>query len=107
MSVKVYYILNARMPTERAHGIQVAKMYEAMRASGMDVTVIIPRRKNAIQESGAPTMGYPDVSVVSLRVWDLYTRGRIGFLVGSSSFMVVRMVFIAKNFAVSVSWCIR
>ena len=34
MSVKVYYILNARMPTERAHGIQVAKMYEAMRASG-------------------------------------------------------------------------
>ncbi len=46
----IYYVANARMPTEKAHGIQIAKMCEAlgMRAS---LELIIPSRHNPIKES--------------------------------------------------------
>jgi hypothetical protein len=29
--MKIFYIANARMPTEKAYGIQIAKMYEAFK----------------------------------------------------------------------------
>lgn len=41
---KIYYLANARMPTEKAHGIQIAKMSEALRAAGADLTLVVPRR---------------------------------------------------------------
>jgi len=44
--IKIYYIANARMPTEKAHGIQLAKMCEAFMAQGADVELILPRKRN-------------------------------------------------------------
>lgn len=38
---------NHRLPTERAHGLQIAKMSEAFTELGVDVTVIHPRRRQA------------------------------------------------------------
>ena len=40
--MKLYYIANARMETEMAHGIQIAKMCEAFAALGNDVTLVLP-----------------------------------------------------------------
>lgn len=98
MNTKIYYILNARMPTERAHGIQVAKMYEAMRGCGMDVTMILPRRKNAIHDSWHTYYGLAtDVSVIQLGVWDMYTKGRIGFVMSSCTFMVAYIWHLLKR----------
>jgi hypothetical protein len=45
--MKLVYILNARMPTERAHGLQTMRMCEAFIESGVDVTLIVPRRKQS------------------------------------------------------------
>lgn len=42
--MKLTYILNARMPTERAHGLQTVRMCEALVESGVDVTLLLPRR---------------------------------------------------------------
>lgn len=47
---KLTYIANARMPTEKAHGIQIMKMCEAFADQGANVELIIPRRFNYIEE---------------------------------------------------------
>lgn len=42
---KLVYICNARLPTEKAHGFQIAKMCEAFAENGLDVTLIHPHRR--------------------------------------------------------------
>lgn len=48
--MKLIYISNSRIPTERAHGIQVIKMCEAFAKNGIDVTLVIPKRKSEIKQ---------------------------------------------------------
>ncbi len=40
--MKIYYIANARMQTEMAHGIQIVKMCEAFAEVGNEVTLVLP-----------------------------------------------------------------
>ncbi len=42
-------IHNIRMPTEKAHGVQISKMCEAFAVAGASVSLLLPTRKNAIQ----------------------------------------------------------
>lgn len=48
MKKKLLYISNIRLPTERAHGIQIMKMCEAFAKVGFDVELVVPKRKNPI-----------------------------------------------------------
>jgi len=48
--MKLFYIANIRFPTEKAHGIQIIKMVQALAQSGMDVSLVIPTRKNHIKQ---------------------------------------------------------
>ena len=48
--MKLIYIANARMPTDKAHGIQIAKMCEAFANSGIEVELIAPKMANPIKE---------------------------------------------------------
>jgi len=47
---KVLYFVNARMPTERAHGLQISNICESLGLKS-DLTLIIPRRKNIIKDT--------------------------------------------------------
>jgi len=47
---KIIYITNARIPTEKAHGVQITKMCEFFSLAGAEVELVIPRRFNAIDE---------------------------------------------------------
>lgn len=49
MNNELLYIANYRMPTERTHGLQVAKMCEAFAAEGIDVTLLVPRRGEVLR----------------------------------------------------------
>ena len=42
--MKIVYITNARLPTEKAHGVQIVKMSEAFSSLNNDVTIISPNR---------------------------------------------------------------
>ena len=42
--MKIVYITNARLPTEKAHGVQIVKMTEAFSSLNNDVTIISPNR---------------------------------------------------------------
>ena len=47
--MKLIYIVNARIPTERAHGMQVMKMCAAFGKQGFEVELVVPARwKNSI-----------------------------------------------------------
>lgn len=48
--MKIIYITNNRIPTEKAHGFQVMKMCEAFANAGTEIELWIPRRFNAIEE---------------------------------------------------------
>jgi len=45
---KLFYIANVRLPTEKAHGIQIMKTCESLARQGILVELIVPRRKNTI-----------------------------------------------------------
>src|SRR3989344_746663 len=47
---KLYFIANARIPTQRAHGLQIVKMCEAFARVGFDVELVIPRRFNELPD---------------------------------------------------------
>jgi len=46
--MKILYLANIRLPTEKAHGVQIMKTCEALAASGAEVVLYIPQRKNSI-----------------------------------------------------------
>lgn len=86
--MKIYYVTNYRMPTERAHGIQIAKMCEAFIEAGADVTLIVPRRKTDTRSLREFYGLRVDVPKITLFSFDWYTKGRILYRVSSFSFMV-------------------
>lgn len=47
--MKLVYLANIRMPTEKAHGVQVVKMCEAFAAAGAEVVLVVPTRQNDLQ----------------------------------------------------------
>jgi glycosyltransferase involved in cell wall biosynthesis/putative flippase GtrA len=49
--MKLLYFANIRLPTEKAHGIQIMNMCEAFARANVDVSLIVPRRYNAIKKN--------------------------------------------------------
>src|SRR3989338_10823765 len=49
--MRLLYISNQRLPSEKSYGIQIAKMCEAFARACVEVTLLIPSRDNPIQET--------------------------------------------------------
>ena len=47
---RLIYLVNTRLPTERAYGVQITKMCEAFADLGQDVELVFPYRKNIIKK---------------------------------------------------------
>ncbi len=48
--MKLAYIVNARIPTEKAHGVQIMNTCVALARAGIEVELIVPRRANPIKD---------------------------------------------------------
>lgn len=84
--MKIYYIANARMPTEKAHGIQIAKMCEAFVEQGIDLELVVPNRR-VTEKSIKKFYGLRvEIPTIRLLVPDWYRYGRIGFFISSCVF---------------------
>lgn len=93
--MRIHYIANVRMPTEKAHGIQIAKMCEAFAAKGVDVTLIVPARKTPISEDVYAYHGVERTfKIVKLPTLDTVGLGRIGFLFQTALFSLVALLYI-------------
>lgn len=49
--MKLIYVTNARIPTEKAHGLQIMKSCEAFALKGVNVKLIVPSRVNTPAEN--------------------------------------------------------
>ncbi|TSC77830.1 MAG: group 1 glycosyl transferase [Parcubacteria group bacterium Gr01-1014_33] len=76
------------MPTEKAHGIQLAKMCEAFTAAGIEVELVVPARKTVAESVAHFYDLRTPIRLTRLPVIDWYERNRFGFFVGSLSFMI-------------------
>lgn len=54
--MRLIYLANIRLPTEKAHGLQIMKTCEALFKQGMEVELIVPRRLNHLKDD--PFMFY-------------------------------------------------
>lgn len=85
--MKIFVVANVRMPSERAHSIQIIKTCEALVSCGHEVELLVPDRKTSIKEEA---FSYYDVvktfSIRQLPVLDTVNYGSLGFLVESYSF---------------------
>ena len=48
--MRIAYCTNVRLPSERAHGHQVARVCDALAALGHEVEIFVPQRRNSIQD---------------------------------------------------------
>lgn len=80
--MKLIYIANIRLPTEKAHGIQIMKMCEAFaNIKSVNVDLVVPSRTNNLTEDPFTYYGVARVfSLAMLRVPDWVRFGRIGFM---------------------------
>lgn len=84
---KLFYIANMRLPTEKAHGIQIMEMCQAFADQGYEVELVVPNRKSAINED--PFSYYSIRENFKIRrLWslDAVRFGKIGFWIQSFTF---------------------
>jgi glycosyltransferase involved in cell wall biosynthesis len=94
--MRISYVANARIPTEKAHGIQIMEMCGAFAAAGHEVELIVPRRKNSIDADPFAYYGKPQTfRITRLPDVDLLRHGPIGFVLQS------------LQFAARVAWYLR
>lgn len=85
--MKILYVANVRMPTEKAHGLQIMKTCEAFADLGHEVTLVVPARRNPIKDD--PFEYYRvrrTFTVIHAATWDLVDWGVVGFLMQSLTF---------------------
>lgn len=95
--MKIYYVANARMPNEKAHGIQIAKTCEAFIGAGIDLTLMVPSRgSGSLQEAYALKC---DIPLRRLPILDLHFLGSIGYLLTVLQFDILALLYLlAKVF---------
>lgn len=80
--MKIQYLAFIRLPTEKAHGLQIMKTCEALSALGHEVELVVPGRKTQIAEDPFSYYGVKKTFAVSmLHTPDWVHFGAIGFLV--------------------------
>ena len=87
--MKICYIANVRMPTEKAHGLQIMKTCEAFADLGHQVTLVVPHRRNVIKDD--PFAYYPvrkNFEIQKAFSLDLVAWGAPGFWVQYATFSI-------------------
>ncbi|MDP3042915.1 MAG: glycosyltransferase family 4 protein [bacterium] len=116
--MKLFYITNARIPTEKAHGYQICKMCEEFAHAGSDVELIVPVRKNNIKKDVFEFYGIEkNFKIKQIKSFDflIFNKylGRLSFYLQSLSFLI-KLFFIkidnnaiiyTRNF--EIAWLLR
>lgn len=96
--LKIAYLAQIRLPTEKAHGLQIMKTCEAMANNGAEVTLIVPKRKNEIKED--PFTFYnikKNFNIVYTPFIDLTHLGMIGFIFNNLFFAESAALYTRKH----------
>ena len=89
MKKTILYLANIRLPTEKAHGIQIMKMCEAFSDTGAKVVLVVPNRYNTILQDPFSYYSVRKIfEIVYLPTLDLIFAGRIGFWIQQTLFSI-------------------
>lgn len=94
--MKIIYLTNVRIPTEKAHGLQIMKMCEAF-AETSDVELVVPRRLNPLKIDPFVYYGVKrNFKITRLPCLDLISLkyGRIGYWVETLTFMMSARIYL-------------
>lgn len=97
--MRLYYIINARIPTEKAHGIQVMKMCEAFAREGNDVTLVVPKRCNTIKTDPFVYYGVEQnftieyIPILGIKKWHTTNT----FFLGTFIFTLITRIFLSRE----------
>ena len=98
--MKIIYIVNARIPTEKAHGYQIAKMCEAFALAGVEVELWLPLRKNTIRENIFDAYGLKHIFTVQyIKIPDFLRHRQIlqGPIYLVQTFLFLILLFFKKT----------
>ncbi len=103
--MKFLYVVNARIPSERAHALQIMKTCEALAHQGVDVTLAVPWRFGVKGDDPFVFYGIrTPFSFVRLPSLDLTLFGKYGFRISSILFaLLVFWYALLKNINVVYS----
>ncbi len=95
--MNIFFLMNVRFPTEKAHGQQIAKMCEAYTELGHRVVLVLPKRINPITQDPCEYYGLrTPIETVLLPVidllWSRWIPRRLAFVL-----MEVSFLFFAKR----------
>lgn len=92
--MKLYYVVNARMPSHKAYGIQIAKMCEAFIEQGTEMELIIPRTHQSHASLKEFYNLRVDIPTRTFAAPDWYSSGGVGFTISSLLFMASACVYL-------------
>lgn len=82
INMKLLFVANIRLPTEKAHGIQIMKMCESFALQGVSVELLVPRRFNPIKTDPFVYHGVnPIFRIRRYFTLDLVSLGKLGYYV--------------------------
>lgn len=93
--MRITYIANFRFPTEKAHGIQIAKMCEAFAMADIELELVVPKKSG---KQADPFVFYGIKKNFSVKkIWSpsFFISSRAGFLLSSAIFGLMSFLHIA------------
>lgn len=79
--MKLQYIAFIRVPTEKAHGLQIMKTCEAFADEGHEVELVVPGRRTSIKDDAFSYYGsVKNFKITKLQTPDFVYAGPLGFL---------------------------
>lgn len=92
--MKILYIANVRLPTEKAHGIQIMKACEALVRGGHELTLVVPARTSPITDDPFKYYGIKAAfPLVRLFTVDTVRLGTLGYVFQSVLFGLFATVY--------------
>ena len=91
------YVANIRLPTEKAHGIQIMKMCQAFANKGVEVELLVPRRRNDLKQDSfdfyniEKTFRITRIPCLDFVSFDV---ANIGFLISTVSFLICSKIYL-------------
>jgi len=99
---RLIYVSNNRLPTEKAHGLQIVQMCEALADAGYTVTLVAPRRFNTRELRGVRSLwdhygvrrNFAFVRLPCLDLLPLFPRHAIGFLTQTFTYLLAILAWL-------------
>lgn len=95
--MKLIYLANVRLPTEKAHGLQIMEMCRAFSQNGLEVELVVPRRLNYIKDDPFNYYGIdPTFKIKKLPCLDFISLkfGIFGFWIESATFLLAARIYL-------------